>query len=324
MKKAIALLLAALLALSLAACATEKSGKNPPQTSGVKESREPGQATKESTPTEAQTESEQAQTETAPAKTEPPEDFAEVTVIDTDDCLLRITEIDAESLWGYTLKIYLENRTSDKTLMFATSDGAVNGVAWDPYFAAEVAPGKKGNQELFFLNEKLEALLPEFTDIELAFRVYDSDDLFADDLADETVHIYPLGEENASVYVREPQPTDTVLVDNDQFTVIVTGYEKGNGSVWGYAAELWIVNKTDMSLTFANDEVSVNGFMCDPFWAVSVAPGKSALSTMSWTDDSLEENGITEVQEIEMLFRVYDSENWSAGTIFEETVTLKP
>ena len=39
-----------------------------------------------------------------------------------------------------------------------------------------------------------------------------------------TVHIYPLGEEKAAVFSREGQPTDITIVDNDNVSVIVTGY----------------------------------------------------------------------------------------------------
>ena len=75
---------------------------------------------------------------------------------------------------------------------------------------------------------------------------------------------------------------------------------------------------------FSSDDVSVNGFMCDPFWATSVAAGKAAFSSMDWMASSFEENGITEVEEIEMVLQVYDNENWSANDLFKETVTLTP
>ena len=45
---------------------------------------------------------------------------------------------------------------------------------------------------------------------------------------------------------------------------------------------------------------------------------------MCWSETSFEENEITEVEEIEMLIRVYDSEDWLADDIYSETVTLNP
>ena len=64
--------------------------------------------------------------------------------------------------------------------------------------------------------------------------------------------------------------------------------------------------------------------MADPFWAASVGAGKVAFSTMSWSDSKLEENGITTVEEIEMNFKIKDSENWLADAIFSEAITLNP
>ncbi len=52
------------------------------------------------------------------------------------------------------------------------------------------------------------------TDIELTFKVYDSNDWSADPVGKETIHVYPYGEENAVAFVREAQATDNVIIDN--------------------------------------------------------------------------------------------------------------
>lgn len=162
----------------------------------------------------------------------------------------------------------------------------------------------------------------DYTDIELTFRVYDSDDWSADEAARETVHIYPYGEDKAVRFVRETKATDNVIVDNDDVTVIVTGYEKDD--IWGYTVNLFLVNKTDKNIMFSADDASVNGYMADPFYATTVVAGKCAFSSMSWSDSMLEDNNITAVEEIEFKLRAYDSNDWSGGDFFNETVTLKP
>ena len=68
---------------------------------------------------------------------------------------------------------------------------------------------------------------------------------------------------NAVAFVREAQATDNVIIDNDYVTVIVTGYE--DDEIWGYTANLFLLNKTDKTVMFSVDDASVNGFMADPF-----------------------------------------------------------
>ena len=249
--------------------------------------------------------------------------FEELVVVDNDECAITITEIDPDNLWGYTVKVKLENKSADQTYMFTVLNAAINGVQSDPLFATEVAPGKKSNNDISFLDDTLKDIgIEEITDIEIAFKVYDSNDWTADAVALETVHVYPIGEEKATVFERVSQPADTVLFDDENVSIIVTGYT--NDSIWGYTVNLYLKNKTDKSLMYSADEVSVNDYMADPLWAIEVQPGKVAFTTMSWMNTTFEENGITLVEEIEMLFSVYDSNDWMTDKLINETITLNP
>lgn len=249
--------------------------------------------------------------------------FQEILVVDNDDCSIKITEIEEDNLWGYTLKALLENKTTDKVLMFSVDSAAINGVMADPLFASEVAAGKKSNEEISFNDELLEKNgINKFTDVEINFRVYDSEDWTADPVAEVTAHVYPYGEENAEIFARELQPTDTILADNEYVTVIFTGCE--DDDIWGYSANLYIVNKTETSIMVSVDEASINGFMIDPFYADTVNAGKVAFSTISWFDTDLEENSITEVESIEFVLHVYDNEDWSGDDFYNDIVTITP
>lgn len=249
--------------------------------------------------------------------------FTEMVAIDNDNCSIKITGIDADNMWGYTIKALLENKSADKTYMFSIETAAINGVQCDPLFASEVAAGKKSNENISFTNDKLkENGITEYTDIELTFRVYDSNDWTADEVAKETIHIYPYGEDNAVKFVRESQTSDNVIIDNDYVTVIVTGYEEDD--IWGYTVNLFLLNKTDKNVMFSVDEASVNGFMVDPFYATSVSAGKCAFSSMAWSDTILEENSITEVETIEFKIRAYDEDSWSSDDFANTIITLNP
>lgn len=251
------------------------------------------------------------------------DDFETVTAVDNEACAVTIKSIDPDNLWGYTLKVLLENRSAETSYMFAVESAFINGVECDPFFAREVAPGKKSNEDISFKLDTLgENGVGEPTDIEIVFRVSDSDDWSADPVAYETVHVYPLGEDKAEAFVRQAKDTDTVLADNDDISVIVTGYEPD--SIFGYAVKLFLANKTDRPLVFSVDGASVNGFMIEPYYGHELAPGKCCFGEMSWSASSLEENDIETVEDIEFTLHVRDSEDWMADAIFDEVLTLTP
>lgn len=115
---------------------------------------------------------------------------------------------------------------------------------------------------------------------------------------------------------------EIVLADNDDMTVKITAIEQD--AIWGYTLKVFLENKTDKELMFTVDDVSVNGFMCDPFWATSVAGGKKSNSSISWLESNFKENGIQEVEEITFTLRVYDSNDILAEDVLEKTFTIKP
>lgn len=249
--------------------------------------------------------------------------FTELVAVDNDECKITITGIDPSNLFGYTLKVQLENKSAENTYMYTVENASVNGVRCETLLATEVAAGKKANTNINFFDSDLEDNgVGDFTDIELTFRVYDSNDWSADDVATETVHVYPYGEDKASKFVREPQANDNVIVDNDYVTVIVTGYE--NDDIWGYTVNLFLLNKTDKNVMFSVDNASVNGYMADPFFATEVVAGKCAFSSISWLDTTFEDNGITDVETIEFTFKAHDIDNLFDDDFVNETITLKP
>ena len=312
MKRIVALVFVLAMLLSLAACGIPVpriDSSNKTENTVETEVEQPDSSAEETTEEDSKVEAEV--------------DFTEVVAVDNEECIIKITGIDAENMWGYTLKALLENKSADKTYMFSVDDASINGVQCDPFFASEVAAGKKSNAEISFSEDELEKNgITEYTDIELTFRVYESDNWEADDVAKETIHIYPYGEDKAEKFVREEQPSDNVIVDNDNVTVIVTGYEIDE--IWGYTVNLFLLNKTDKNVMFSVDDASVNGFMADPFYAASVSAGKCAFSSMSWSDTEFEENGITDVETIEFTLRAYDEDDWFGDDLVNESVTLNP
>lgn len=262
---------------------------------------------------------------TKPAPTTKPQEqpkFQEAVLVDSDDLLFKITAVTDDPIWGYTLKAHMENRT-DKDLMFSLDAVSVNGFMCDPFFAATVTAGMKANKDISFSKDDFRAIgIKTVTDVTFTLKVYDSQDITDDPVLEEEFIIYPMGKENAREYPRQQQKGDIVLFENEDCVMIVTGFE--TGSIWGFQAQVYLMNKTDNTLMFSVGDAAINGFMCDPFFAQSVAPGKQCVTEISWTKDSLEENGIKTVENITLPIRVYDTENWLEDAIVNETFSITP
>ena len=249
-------------------------------------------------------------------------DFPETIIVDDENCTVKITSIEADDMWGYTLKVYLENKT-DLNLMYSLDQVSVNGYMCDPFWATTVNAGMKANEDISFTKESFkECGITDVTDITFKLRVYDDEDWTADALVEDMYVIYPLGEDAAQVYTREAQPDDVILFDTEDCTMIVTGYDPDG--LFGYTVNVFILNKTDENLMFSIGDAAVNGFMCDPFWATEVAAGKMAYSEISWLEDDFEANGITEVETLTLPIRVYNSDDWAEAEYVSDTFELNP
>lgn len=329
MKKIALLFVAIATVISLVACGEENESSN-----AVISGSDTSVSTRESSAVSETASSESAVSETASSEgavseTASSEDagneitFTEMTVIDDEDVTIKITGIDPDNAEGYVLKVFLENKSDEKLYSYSVIDAYVNGVESKPLFSTEVAAGKKANDKIIFFEDELEEHgITEFTDIELNFLVIDNNTWDTDYAKEVTINVYPYGEENAKKFVREPQASDTVVIDNEYITVIVTDYEKDE--FFGYVANLFIVNKMDDDIMISVEEASVNGFMADPLFATSISAGKCTFNFMNWDDATLEENDITEVETIEFLLRVYDYNNWDGTDLLDERITLNP
>ena len=234
-------------------------------------------------------------------------------LIDNDDLYFAIKDVRSDAAYGYEWKVYVENRT-DKNLMFSFEKVSVNDVMCDPFWAEVINAGKKGNCEITWMRDSLqEKQIGDVTRVDFTLNVYNNDDYTEAALMHDPFTVFPLGEDKASSAVREPAATDHVLVDDDNCSVIITGYEPDNS--WGYAMKLYLVNKTDRDMVFSVDDSSVNGIMCDPFWADIVCAG--------WDKNALAENDITEVEEISLPLKVYADED-IGNPYVDDTFELTP
>lgn len=247
-------------------------------------------------------------------------------LVNNNDCIITITEAYNDSIWGFTLKVLSENKTSNKKLMFSLETAVVNGYEVDPLWVESVEAGKKSNSEITFSSSILKDCgITSLDKIELYIRVYDYDDWFADEFVDDKFTVYPTGlsEQDIKSPDRPSREKEYVVVNDENCTFIIL--ETYDDSIWGYSLKCYLENKTnETEFMFSFDDVSVNGFMIDPFWAKSLMPGSKTVSSISFSNSDFEDNGITDVSEIEFLLRVYDDNYILEDDFINSTFTYHP
>ena len=298
MKKLISLLLVFALLFSLAACSSESS-------SGSKKKQEKEEQTEEQSNL----------------------DFSEVTVVDNDECTIKVIKVDDNYNRGFSMTVETKNKSDDITYRVTVSNVSINGIQCDAYFSQYINPGKKGKDKVTFEDDALQkSNIGEYTDIQLTFHVADSSQWDNPDIITETVHIYPYGEEKATQYVYEAKDGDQVLVDNDSVSIISTGYEYDKSQ--GHVVYLFIHNKTSLTLQIAAENVSVNGLMTNPDCYHLAKPGSYSFGSIQWSqytyDDLFEEIELGDFTDIEFTIRAYDYDNWSSEDLANETVHIYP
>ena len=312
MKRLILTLLCALLVVNLAACGSAPAPTEPPLF-----------------PPEAPTEvppAEEAPTAPAQLPTEDPADYtlSGLNLVNSDQCAFTVTGAQYNDHLGLQIQVLCENK-SDRTLMFSWNNVSVCDFMYDPMWAEEVAPGKKVNSTIDIDTYALEQMHVDSVDaITFDLYVQDSENFMDAPVVNESFTIYPTGKtaETVRFPVYEPSETDTVIVDNDDLTFIIMNVDDELADY--YTLNCYIANHTDKNLMISWDEVSVNGFMVNPFWALSVAAGKQAYTEIIFFRSDLDEQDIEVVQNIEFRLQAYDNDNWDEAYILDEVFTFKP
>lgn len=255
-------------------------------------------------------------------------EFEEIVIVDDENCCFKITGVEEDAVWGYTWKVYAENKT-DKTLMFSFDDVAVNGYMCDPFWATEVTAGMKSNSEVsWFTNEFEENGITEVENVVFTLRVSDSDDWMADPYLESVYTVAASDNSESSENSGEKEGTvaldaeANVIVDNEHCFFSITNMKEDD--IWGYTWDVYLENRMDKTMMFSLNDVSVNGFVCDPFWGTEITAGMKSNESISWIGDDFTENGIAEVQEVEFVLRVSDSEDWMADPVLEEMFVIYP
>ena len=293
MRQRVFVLLAA--AVLLASCGTEPETETKAQMEGVQ------------SPVAVETET-TAQTPKEPEPAEPePEAPQEWDLLLVDEAGVRITAkgFDEGGYFGPELKLLIENNTGENITVQA-QDVSVNGFMTEVMLSAEVANGKKANDGMALSLSDMAAWGTEIlADMEFSFHIFTTEDW---ETYLDTAPIQ-LTTGAAEDYIYKTDMPGKELYASDNFRAVLLGVSQ-DGSIFGPSIDLYLENNSDRPITVQARDVSVNGFMSEVFFSCEIMPGKKAIDQFTFVGSSLEENGITVIEETEFSFHIFDSDSW--------------
>ena len=249
--------------------------------------------------------------------------ISDVVLFSNDSAAMTVLSGGTDEFGDSVFKVLCENK-SGKTLTFSVDDASVNGWQIPMYLSEDVAPGKTSTVEFDVYESTLEDLGIKTPDkIELFVEVYDEDGWQNDSyVVNDCFAIYPTGLTDSQVVVpkRPSGSNELVLADTDAFTMILLG--RSGEELWGYSLDAYVKNKTGKVLYYTWEDVSVNDVMCDPYWGITLPAGQQTLTTISFSDDDFENNGIVTAEKIGFTLQVYD--NKTMDELYSQTLVYEP
>lgn|GEM_PF-1699251 len=116
--------------------------------------------------------------------------------------------------------------------------------------------------------------------------------------------------------------SNQVICDENNVKLTIKNIEIDS---WGYfCINVEIENNTAKKLMFSWNDVSVNNYMIDPFWATEIDAGNKIVDSISFSKSQFEDNGIIDVHLIEFRLTVYDSDDWLADYIINKSYAIYP
>lgn len=99
---------------------------------------------------------------------------------------------------------------------------------------------------------------------------------------------------------------EVVLLDDDLCKVSLKSFEQSDDSWYGYTVKVYAENKSDQDLRFSADYICLNDYVVSAYWGEDVSAGHKSNSELGIYPNVLEENNITEVNELSLMIRVMD------------------
>lgn len=209
-----------------------------------------------------------------------------------------------EGYSGIDMKLLIDN-TTDKGVYLSLEKIVVNGYSMqEAYFYGSVDAEAKLNTELSFDEDEFKMCgIDEIVDIEMIFEVSDAETWDTIVVSDNILV------NTGSMYVQTYDKSGTVLVDEQDVKIIYKDFITED-SFFGPFAVLYVENNGTEAIDLDCDDVKVNGFMMSTWLYGSVQPGTCAIMTLEFYESDLEENGITEFNDVQLTFAASYVDEW--------------
>ena len=235
-----------------------------------------------------------------------------------DNVRITLTSLNMDSYFGPEFFMYIEN-DNDYQIAVQPKNAAINGIMVDAMMLAEVDAGSKIYDSFSFMLVDLEECgIETIKDVELKFNIYDAETWELKSVID-TAYFASSADPG---YVQEYDESGTALVNQNGVRVI-SGELDFESSDWGPTLHLYIANDSVDDITVQLIEASMNNYLMNPYFICDVLSGKKAYTSVIFLQDQMDENGITNVDEIKLRFSVVNSGADGAALFETDTVTLR-
>lgn len=242
--------------------------------------------------------------------------FTSQVVYDKNNIKVTAEEMTYEEYYGPTISLLVENNSS-KNINVSAKDTTVNNIVFNTYFYVDINAGKKSYEDMYFYESDLKTCgIDKIGTIEFVLEI-DEQETYDD--IDKSGVISLVLDNSVSL---APAPKGDKIYSKNGVTVYSEACKDEDDDYYDYVTRFFVVNESDKYVTVSCQDVSVNGFMVDPYCSVSVPAGKMAYQNMYFYISDLEDNKIKNIEEVEFIFNVYDYNTYD-NIDKSETITIK-
>lgn len=233
-------------------------------------------------------------------------EIAETVLFDDHGVKITATGLDMDAFMGPELKMTIENN-SGKDLTVQAREVSVNGFMVDDIMSVDVVNGKTAKDGLTFVDTSLELCgLNTIAQIEFYFTIFESDS-WENYVDSEMITLTTSAGDGA---VQSPEHTGQLVYDANDIKIIVKGLTEDT-SLLGTDIVVYIENNSADAIIVQTQDNAVNGMMVDAIFSCDLPAGKRTVDTITFLSSDLEESGITEIENVELIFNIMDANSWN-------------